>query len=604
MSAPLILDDRRQVPTVAIIGNDAVLTAAPATPVQLAHACMRRGFSVAIPASWGDELIASEAMRRLASRERGPAVLCVCPFVRSRLLAPGPDLAPFLVSLVPPPVATARYLRTVYGEHGVHITYVGGCPGAEDSSIDARLTPVAFLADLADHGIALAEQPLVFDSIVPPDRRRWCSLPGGSPTAEVLWSEADARTLIEIERDDASTELAQHIIGHEHVLLDLAPALGCVCSGAISAVPARSARVAVTAVEPPRALGPIVDPTLVVSLDVPVTVAKPDPLRTPARPVADRVDVELMERRLDQLLGTQLITADEPVADANREVESTARSGVADVAPAPSDDIPVVATEPLGSGQNRPVAAAESTPLAEGRVAAAPVTPSFSEPTGPGVTRTDTTDQATQSATPRDDFVPELSNVRRRTPAPMHTRHATSSIPMATASDGRALPRAYVAKRRTPPAGMSTVGSSPESTVPQPALAENTRPTTNSAMTDPPAASPTITPPAAPDVTPDASPVSQTGGRLGHDAPVVEVAGPHPEPPAQTASSTAETGPIAAPNSARVPPNNGASRESAPQPKANHHGGAAAASAPNPGAFVVLLLALIALAIFVLRSLR
>src|SRR6185503_21358900 len=95
MSAFLSPIDRRPIPAVAIIGNDAVLAAAPATPVQLAHACLRRGFTVAVPASWGDELVAAEALRRLASRDRGPAVMCVCPYVRSRLLAPGPDLAPF-----------------------------------------------------------------------------------------------------------------------------------------------------------------------------------------------------------------------------------------------------------------------------------------------------------------------------------------------------------------------------------------------------------------------------------------------------------------------------------------------------------------------------
>src|SRR3954452_4999807 len=78
--------DRRSIPAVAIIGNDAVLAAAPATPVQLSHACLRRGFSVAVPASWGDELIAAEAMRKLASRDKGPAVMCVCPYARSRLL--------------------------------------------------------------------------------------------------------------------------------------------------------------------------------------------------------------------------------------------------------------------------------------------------------------------------------------------------------------------------------------------------------------------------------------------------------------------------------------------------------------------------------------
>ena len=238
MSSSSLAGDRRPVPAVAIVGNDVVLAATPATPVQLAHACLRRGFTVAVPASWGDELVAAEAVRRLASRDRGPAVMCVCPYVRSRLLAPGPDLAPFLVSLVSPPVATARYLRTLYGEHGVHITYIGACPSAEDATIDARLTPDDFLADLADHGIALSEQPLVFDSIVPPDRRRWCSLPGGVPSAEVLGSETDARTLRRDRRAMMRRPiLAQHIITYEHVLLDLAPSLGCACSGAVGLGP-------------------------------------------------------------------------------------------------------------------------------------------------------------------------------------------------------------------------------------------------------------------------------------------------------------------------------------------------------------------------------
>src|SRR5688500_16138723 len=166
MTTSLPNGDPPPLPAVVILGNDAVLAAAPATPVQLAHACLEHGFTVAVPASWGDELVATEAIRRLAARDRGPAVMCVCPYVRSRLLGPGRDLEPFLVALVAPPVAAARYLRSIYGERGVHITYIGGCPSAEDSAIDARLTPDAFLAEIAERGIALLEQPLVFDSIV------------------------------------------------------------------------------------------------------------------------------------------------------------------------------------------------------------------------------------------------------------------------------------------------------------------------------------------------------------------------------------------------------------------------------------------------------
>ena len=199
-------------------------------------------------------------------------------------------------------MATARYLRAVYGEHGVRITYIGGCPSAEDPSIDQRLTPDAFLADLAEHGIALAEQPLVFDSIVPPDRRRWCSLPGGTPTAEILWGDSDTRTLVEIDRNDVSTDLAQHIITHEHVLLDLAPGLGCVCSGAVRSSPSRTARAAVTALEPPRAPKPVIEAPMV-SLDAPVAEHVTLPPMTAVAPAEPAADESSMESRLDELLG-------------------------------------------------------------------------------------------------------------------------------------------------------------------------------------------------------------------------------------------------------------------------------------------------------------
>ena len=613
MSALLSLDDRRPIPTVAIIGNDAVLMAAPATPVQLAHACLRRGFGVAVPASWGDELVAAEAMRRLASRERGPAVMCVCPFVRSRLLAPGPDLAPFLVSLVSPPVATARYLRTVYGDHGVHITYIGGCPGADDPSIDARLTPDDFLVDLAEHGIALGEQPLVFDSIVPPDRRRWCSLPGGSPTAEMLWGDADTRMLIEIEPDDASTELAQHIIGREHVLLDLAPALGCVCSGAISSVPARSARVAVATVEPPRALGPVVDAAVVVSLDAPVADRSSG---AAPRPDGDRADRELMEQRLDELLGTQITAGDAPPADEQHVIALEPAGPEAAHAAPVSVDEPATATEGPHYPDSNP-ALAESLPItaSESVHRLEPVIAESGTELTASSTPEDSLARSPEEPTAPDDIAPERFGVRRRTPAPTHTRHPSSSIPKATARNGRALPRAYVAKRRTPGAGMPAVDAFPDNTVQpggvgevpemaggpllagdlgaSPAAGPTPEDTRTSGISDAPAAFPddAVAPP---------SPDWPSDGRLAGEPAVVEAGA---ESPAPAIVATAESVPAAARSVPHVSPNNGVARETTPPSEPNRRGGAAATSAPNPSLFVILLLALIALAIFVLRSL-
>ena len=251
--------------SVVILGTDAVLAAAPATPVQLAHACLAAGYGAVVPASWGDELIATECLRRAATRGHEPLICAVCPRVTDRLLASGAELAPFAMALVSPPVATARYLRSMCGDDRVRITYIGACPGADDESLDARMLPHEFLRELSDRGIVTLEQPQVFDSVIPPDRRRFQSLPGGVPTPEALWS-AGGRTLIEIDHEDYVTDIAQRLVNREHALLDVAPKLGCACSGAVDDVAPRSARIAVAAMEPPRSAMPVIDPSVAVDL--------------------------------------------------------------------------------------------------------------------------------------------------------------------------------------------------------------------------------------------------------------------------------------------------------------------------------------------------
>lgn len=608
MSSSSFAGDRRPVPAVAIVGNDVVLAATPATPVQLAHACLRRGFTVAVPASWGDELVAAEALRRLASRDRGPAVMCVCPYVRSRLLAPGPDLAPFLVSLVSPPVATARYLRTLYGDQGVHITYIGGCPSAEDETIDARLTPNDFLADLADHGIALSEQPLVFDSIVPPDRRRWCSLPGGVPSAEVLGSETDARTLVEIERDDASTVLAQHIITYEHVLLDLAPSLGCACSGAVGPVPSRNARVAVTALEPPRALGPIIDAAAVVALDAPVG---PPTLGVGAPLIAPPLEVAAGDPSLDSVLDSVL--------------------GLASVAPAKETDVEsdpattVTIAEPFMAG---PAAVDHEVPPLEQRsddrrssvdeahpVAAAPVglvdlhgdmRAVFDDVT-PAVVTGETSETVPSNALdafsvndspPAEEPARTEATVRRRTPPSVHTRYASSTIPKATGADGRPLPRAYVAKRRTPPTGAAIIAD-----------------VAAAAAGETGAVASTVAPPSAAEAIPAAA-LDSTADVHAHTATPIEPSAQTPEAttPAGDAEtvvvegsppSEAATQPAGEPSPVPPPPAAEESPARKPPPPGGDPGAGSFAAPTNQGALAFLLVtALVALGVFVLFSLR
>ncbi len=267
-----------------IIGADAFLAARPATPVQVAHACRAAGYVAAVPATWGDELIAEACARKLATRTLPSAIFCACRRVRDRLLGPGPDLLPFLVSYVSPPVATARYLRGLYGDAPLDITFVGACPSASaGGAIDRQIRPDEFFAALAARGILPAQEPLVFNSILAPDRRRCHSLPGGLPIDRILQNAEPAatasaaanasippalipRAVVEVREIEYAAELAQYLIMAAPVLLDLAPRLGCVCSGAIAGVPVSQARAAVIALEPPRS------PTPVVEQDVPVSV--------------------------------------------------------------------------------------------------------------------------------------------------------------------------------------------------------------------------------------------------------------------------------------------------------------------------------------------
>ncbi|MEJ7811546.1 MAG: hypothetical protein WKG32_14130 [Gemmatimonadaceae bacterium] len=256
-------------PTVAIIGTDAFLAALPGTPAQLTRACVAAGFGAAVPACWGDELLAAETLREVARRGDEPSVLCACPRVASRLRSASGDaesaIARACIPLVAPPVATARYVRGLYGRGGVRITYAGECPGAADPSIDARLSPAALLRLLDERGVTPGRHAA--DAQPAPGHRRFRSLPGGAPAAAALW-EAGGRQLVELDGVEPVAELTRRLRASERALFDLAPGAGCVCSGAVAHAAPHSARAAVAAMEPPRARGEVLDPSVQVNVEI------------------------------------------------------------------------------------------------------------------------------------------------------------------------------------------------------------------------------------------------------------------------------------------------------------------------------------------------
>jgi len=319
------------VPSVIILGADTVFAALPATPVQLAHACHRLGYASAFPASWGDELIAAACLRELEGRGSEPAILCVCPHVRARLLRSGDDLAPWMISLVSPPVAVARYLRAAYGARELHITYAGNCPGAQDPSIDVQVTPAELLAVCRERGVSPAAQPQLFESVLPPDRRRSLSMPGGAPSDGALREHPGGRYLAELSADDAMLELAERLLARSPVLLDLAPHVGCACSGIGDAVGGGDERRDLIALEPPRSREPVLDPTVEVEIAMPMPNVTPraPALRPPERPAPPATPVHAGPRSslpsLDSLEATHAVIREYAHGDGARRPPASIR---------------------------------------------------------------------------------------------------------------------------------------------------------------------------------------------------------------------------------------------------------------------------------------
>ncbi len=260
---------QRETLQAAILGSDLVLGSLPAEPVQVINACFALGYDIVVPASWGDEIIASSVLDELSDRPPGTAILCACPNARERLLSTGNELLPFMLHTVSPPVAAARYLRAVHGASSLHITFVGACCGADDESISERLTPSQFLEMCTKRGVSLTDQPRVFESCIPTDRRRHFSLPGGLPTPEAVRAVHAGTDVLSMDSNSLAFDLTQCIISGRNALLDLAPAVGCPCSGFVGVSAWNDGRETLAALEPPRSPTPVVDGRIIVDLELP-----------------------------------------------------------------------------------------------------------------------------------------------------------------------------------------------------------------------------------------------------------------------------------------------------------------------------------------------
>jgi hypothetical protein len=258
---------------VAILGTDALLAARPVDPVQLTRACQSAGFDFVVPVSWGEEVIATYVGERLASQRPATVVFSTCPMV-NRQLAEAPIEAP-LLQTVPPPVATARYLRAALQPRQVHVTYVGSCPGAANPEIDVHCLPDVLFTKLVEAGVDASRQPRHLDGQVPPERARYASAPGGVPDCNWLMARAEMRL---VQAAPLTVDVVTQLHRDESLLVDLSAACRCVC--------ARD-RIAAVRIEPPRSSRPVI-----ANIPVHVSVEAETPSEEPQSPAEQQVEAE------------------------------------------------------------------------------------------------------------------------------------------------------------------------------------------------------------------------------------------------------------------------------------------------------------------------
>ncbi len=179
LQAAISLAGRRE--TVLILGTEAPAHFFPATAEQVVNACYAAGFPLVSRGVVGDELVAAEYLRLWELEGWGTMIRSSDPVVVGAIAMDYPELIPYLAPIVTPPVAEARYLRSLVGKE-LRVVYVGPWPVNGVNGLDATLTFQELEQLFRIRGVEPLGQPTVF-SRVPMERRRFMSVAGGFPTA-------------------------------------------------------------------------------------------------------------------------------------------------------------------------------------------------------------------------------------------------------------------------------------------------------------------------------------------------------------------------------------------------------------------------------------
>jgi diguanylate cyclase (GGDEF)-like protein len=271
---------------ILVLGTESAAHFYPATPEQVVNACYAAGFRVVSRGVIGDELVAAEYLRLWTDGSWKTLIRSTDPVVVDAVRSGYPELVPFLAPVATPPVAEARYLRSLY-DASIKVVYSGLSASAGAAEIDAWVT----FADLAEllrlRGVTLAAQPTVFTR-VPQERRRHISTAGGLPLALLQELRQSSKRFQKVRGLSALPGLARAVAvdGLDLGFVDILSYEGSLdhpLSGPREELYWR--RSVVQSSEPPRSLAPIVEAGVAASVGAVFQIK-------PRRPVPDAAQVQ------------------------------------------------------------------------------------------------------------------------------------------------------------------------------------------------------------------------------------------------------------------------------------------------------------------------
>jgi diguanylate cyclase (GGDEF)-like protein len=237
----LLAGDR---PVVAILASEYAAALYPMSAVEIERRLLTAGFSAVETTVLGEELVAA-AYEQVPARAHSPAprLRSTCPVAVGWVTRFYPQLTEALVPIVPPYIAQARLVKSIYAQD-VAVVYVSPCWARKNEVADEQFEGAVDVAIGFDElRTLIAERPIRFD---PPSNAarvrprvqaaKQLSLTDGFPRRTVMDHDATSSDLVTVRGFEEIDAILSAIVRGETApcLVDMLSCEGCVDGPAVN----------------------------------------------------------------------------------------------------------------------------------------------------------------------------------------------------------------------------------------------------------------------------------------------------------------------------------------------------------------------------------